>query len=558
MKPYSFRLIARRRPTMSRGILIIALCYLSAALALEAAGDVIHVPGDQPTIKAGINAASDGDTVLVAPGTYYEYNIIVNDKTVHIVSSDGPEVTVVDGKQGGSIFSFYSWDVNDSTLEGFTITNGGSEYTGMGGGIRLHDCGIVIRNNIISSNQTEYMHGYGGGLYIGGASPIVENNLFLDNFAMHGAGIHISGSNSFPKIYRNDIIANHAGIWDQTIGEGGGIHVSGGANPQIDQNFISENVSSTEGGGLHFEDCSPLVVRNTIRDNLAGSYGGGLHADMSGYEMINNFIHGNHANKMAGGIMMYTCMPGWSDKPIMIHNTLFGNTADEGGGAMRVQCSEPVIYNTIFWNDDAPMGKEIYVTHSYTNLVLQYCDLEGGPAGIFVESGNVTFGDGMIDADPLFVDEGAGDLHLTFGSPCMEAGYNNAPNMPGYDFEGDFRRNFGIADLGADEFHDHLYYTGHATPGGNIAVKIIGLPGTSPVGIFLGSGVLDPPVPTMWGPFHLEAPWFGFVLFPVPSNGVIELPAALPATPPAPYEIPLQALIGDSLSNLSLLRVKTW
>ena len=33
-------------------------------------GDIIHVPGDQPTIQAGIDAAEDGDIVLVADDTY--------------------------------------------------------------------------------------------------------------------------------------------------------------------------------------------------------------------------------------------------------------------------------------------------------------------------------------------------------------------------------------------------------------------------------------------------------------------------------------------------------
>jgi nitrous oxidase accessory protein NosD len=528
------------------------------ALGATAAGDIIHVPGDQPTIKAGIVAANDGDTVLVAPGTYHEYDIWVTGRTIHILSSGGAEATVIDGQHQGRIFNFTGWDVNDSTLEGFTITNGGSATTRFGGGIKCTDCGIVIRNNIISSNEAKYLDGYGGGIYISQASPIVQDNLIYDNFSRYGAGIYIYGSDSFPKIYRNDIIANRAGIWNQSVGHGGGIHVTDDADPQIDQNLISQNVASTEGGGVYIEEASPRLMRNTISENLAGHYGGAMRAEQSGFVMINNFIHANHANKMAGGFMVFHCSPPHCEGPIMVHDTFHGNTADEGGGAMRVQASELIIYNSIFWNDEGPLGKEFYVASSLTNMELHYCDLEGGPSGIFVESGSVLLGEGMIDADPLFVDGGAGDHHLTFGSPCMEAGTNSAPEMPGYDFEGDLRRAFGTADMGADEFHDHLYYKGHPTPGGDIQVKIIGLPGTSPVGIFLGSGVLDPPVSTMWGSFYLKAPWFAFVLWPVPANGVIVIPATLPGVPAAPYEIPMQALIGDTLSNLSTLRVKSW
>lgn len=43
-------------------------------------GVLIHVPCDQPTIQAAINAAGDGDTVLVAPGTHRE-NITFMSKT---------------------------------------------------------------------------------------------------------------------------------------------------------------------------------------------------------------------------------------------------------------------------------------------------------------------------------------------------------------------------------------------------------------------------------------------------------------------------------------------
>ena len=55
----------------------------------------IHVPADQPTIQAAIDAAADGDTVLVAPGTYYE-DINFHGKIITVTSEQGAAATVID------------------------------------------------------------------------------------------------------------------------------------------------------------------------------------------------------------------------------------------------------------------------------------------------------------------------------------------------------------------------------------------------------------------------------------------------------------------------------
>ncbi len=62
--------------------------------ALEAA--TIHVPGDYANIQDAINAAVDGDTVLVAPGTYHE-RVNFLGKAITVTSEQGPDVTIIDG-----------------------------------------------------------------------------------------------------------------------------------------------------------------------------------------------------------------------------------------------------------------------------------------------------------------------------------------------------------------------------------------------------------------------------------------------------------------------------
>ncbi len=75
---------------------------LAAIVAPVANAVIINVPGDQPTIQAGIDVAVNGDDVVVAPGTYFE-TINFLGKAITLRSSDGPEVTIIDANfDGGS------------------------------------------------------------------------------------------------------------------------------------------------------------------------------------------------------------------------------------------------------------------------------------------------------------------------------------------------------------------------------------------------------------------------------------------------------------------------
>lgn len=165
----------------------------------------------------------------------------------------------------------------------------------------------------------------------------------------------------------------------------------------------------------------------------------------------------------------------------------------------------------------------------------------------------------MIEDSPIFVDSANDDLHLTFNSPCRNAGDNTAVKDLN-DFEGDPRIAWGgTVDVGADEFYTHLYVTGGQKPGGYIQGRFVGIPGTSPVGLLIGSGIRQTPVPTQYGDFYLLPPRILIPLIPIPSNGILELYTQIPLTPPAPYDIPMQGLVGlesDSLTNLEVLEVR--
>jgi len=231
-----------------------AVTVLVLGLLVNASATIRHVPGQYPTIQAGIDAAVGGDTVLVADGTYTglgNKNIDFLGKAILVTSENAPELTTINCQGAGRGFFFHCGEDTTSVLRGFTIQNGGG--LSCGGGILCQGSSPWIVGNTIAWCAAEEQ---GGGIYCEGSSPRVERNTITGNSAPQSGGLYMNGG---VGIIVGNLIADNS-AW---AAAGGGIHCEF-SSPRIDGNTITGNSAVTYGGGIRSYPDTPQTVINTI------------------------------------------------------------------------------------------------------------------------------------------------------------------------------------------------------------------------------------------------------------------------------------------------------
>jgi len=126
------------------------LACLLALISASASARIIGVPGDSPTIQAGIDASTYGDTVLVQPGRYLETidfkgkDIVLG--SLYITTQDTSYIskTNIDGNRSGTVVTLKSSETEKAELCGFTVMGGyvkweweGTIVDSPGGGVLL-------------------------------------------------------------------------------------------------------------------------------------------------------------------------------------------------------------------------------------------------------------------------------------------------------------------------------------------------------------------------------------------------------------------------------------
>jgi parallel beta-helix repeat protein len=387
---------------MKKIVLLMAVLIVFAASSASA--HVINIPDDYPTIQQGIDASSDGDTVLVQPGYYNEHigfgghNIVLG--SLFLTTGDSSYIwdTSIGGDSSGTVVSFGAGEDTTAMLFGFSIENGAEQS---GGGIY---CGnqsnpTIMSNLIMDNHAIPYT---GGGIWCRVSNPRIIGNIIRDNTAESGGG-GISLLDSNPLIKDNMIFFNSGGT------HGGGI-LCVQSNPTILNNRIYGNYAPN-GGGIGTTDSDPVIAENLIYENVA-EYGAGISLAWWSGVVKNNIIYSNLAVEQGGGVVFH------HSSAQFVNNVIYGNVSETMAGAVScLDFSAPDMVNTIIWDNNADSFAEIFVDTS-SAITISYSDIRYGWEG-----------EGNIDIDPLFRDAANGDFHLrseacddTSNSPCIDMG----------------------------------------------------------------------------------------------------------------------------------------
>ncbi len=252
---------------MMQRMIIAAMMALLVCGVTTAA--TINVPADYTTIQAAVDAASGGDVILVAPGTYTGTGDEVVDtdgKAITIKASGTPGETIIDGEGARGVVLCGSGEGADTIIEGFTITGG---FASAGGGISCSSSSPTITGCTISDNTASY----GGGISCSSSDPTISGCTISNNTTSQGGG-GISCSSSSPTLTDCTITGNTASGW------GGGIYCTNSSNPTITDCTISDNTATYDGGGIYCYSNPTLtdtVVCGNAPDQIYGGWtdGGG-------------------------------------------------------------------------------------------------------------------------------------------------------------------------------------------------------------------------------------------------------------------------------------------
>ncbi len=380
----------------------VAAVFLLSAFSAHAA--IINIPDDQPTIQAGIDIAAESDTVLVAPGTYFE-NLDLTGKNItlashYLTTADTTYMheTVIDGQKNGGpgINIWNEEDGYDVTVAGFTVQNATFvKAVGYGMGIRCKNTNAHFERLMIQNNSPTGIQCW-------------ESNAEID----------------------------HVNIFDNKLFSYGDALRFSDCNRVIMTN--SNVINNLTDSAIFFQRCDSVVCDNiVVKDNSFI----GVMCSLSNATISNSAIADN------GEYNIYL-----DSQELTFLNSTICTKKEYHEPRVRCTGGEIRFVNSIIW--DSAKEKQISVPSnisrlSKVTLIFSNSIVKSGIDGIVSESqyntemkADIILEGELYDFDPLFIDTDNGDFRLQESSPAIDAG------VAYFQYEGEV-----ILDMKAEDYH---------------------------------------------------------------------------------------------------------
>ncbi|MCP3904887.1 MAG: right-handed parallel beta-helix repeat-containing protein [Planctomycetes bacterium] len=289
---------------MKRIAIVVGLVIAGPAVA-----GTISVPGEEPTIQAAIDVSTNGDEIVVGPGTYAEA-IDFGGRAITIRSSDGAGVTTIDATDlDVSAVTCAGGEGPASILEGFTITGGtGTDWDDAptGGGLLI----VAGSPTIVDCTFSENLAVGAAIAVVGGGTPTITGCVITDNIGYgEGGGIYVLAS--APTIDRCSFIGNGSTVNGAAI-------TNNNADSAVTNCLFVSNITLYNGGAVANRSDSDASFANCTffgNRSLGGDFGGGIFTtDSSDVTVANCVFRNNFGGSIVGpAVVTYSNVQGGFD-----------------------------------------------------------------------------------------------------------------------------------------------------------------------------------------------------------------------------------------------------
>ncbi|HEY3412760.1 MAG TPA: DUF1565 domain-containing protein [Armatimonadota bacterium] len=366
------------------------------------------------TIGKGIAKSTNGDTVLVADGTYNETNLDFGSTNLVLRSQSGNRAAcILDCQRLGPAIRIAGGQAS-AAVSSMTIKNAYATTNHIGAGLYIRSSTVSVTNCIFSGNEFHVLGLGADAIYVDyGGNAAIADCGFSGNGGYTGTVLALAAGNTTVK---NCTFSNNT---TSAIGHFGGACTA--TRCTFSGNF------GNVGGAMDIQGGSMTATGCLFLSNQSVNFNSQIFLSPGSLTLNDSLFVGATSTSMAaevqGGAASFT------------NCTFVGASA-----LLRVQVNGQIaMANSIVW------GASVAVSGVYalsgTTATVTYSDVSGGYSG----TGNFT-------RDPVFVNAAAGNYRLQSTSPCINVASAAAPNLPAIDLDGAPRIIGAAPDMGAYEF----------------------------------------------------------------------------------------------------------